>query len=146
MGAFSPRVFLKSRERVFDECPECGRKPGCEKSLRSRVRLALMKASRLALVLFFAIFTGAFVACNESDLRGSWHKSKDGRAYLTVGDDNGGQCEMRVDGKPWNHPVGEAALIEPGHHKISCGWDSPGWVFEFDIPKGISYKFNYWGP
>ena len=84
----------------------------------------------------------ACVACDHSDLRGSWHKSRDGKTYLAVTDDNGGQCGgIRVDGRPWNHPIGEAAAIDPGHHDISCGGE-----IAFDVPIGVVYKFNYWGP
>ncbi|MBB5342349.1 hypothetical protein HDF10_000299 [Edaphobacter lichenicola] len=35
----------------------------------------------------------------------------------------------------------KSALIEPGHHRISCGGE-----LEFDVPSGFVYKFRYWGP
>jgi len=43
--------------------------------------------------------------------------------------------------KIWSHSIGEAGLITPGHHKIQCG----GWI-EFDIPEGVVFHFDYWGP
>jgi hypothetical protein len=82
------------------------------------------------------------VACSQRDLRGSFAASKDGKTYLAVVDDNGGQCgPLTVDGKPWSHPIGEAGLVNPGRHKIRCGL-----AIEFDIRPGVVYKFDYWGP
>ncbi len=84
----------------------------------------------------------ACVACKEGDLRGQFKASPDGKTYLAVLDDNGGQCgPLKVDGKLWAHPIGEVARINPGHHTISCGAE-----LEFDIPQGVVYKFDYWGP
>ena len=82
------------------------------------------------------------LGCGESDLRGTWSPSKDGKTYLAVIDDNGGGCgPIKVDGKVWPHRIGEAAQITPGTHTINCGGD-----IEFDIRPGVVYKFNYWGP
>ena len=84
----------------------------------------------------------ACAGCGGSDLRGSWRKSKDGKTYLAVTDDNGGHCGgIFLDGKPWNHPIGEPALIKPGGHTIHCGGS-----IGFDIQPGTVYKFHYWGP
>jgi hypothetical protein len=81
-------------------------------------------------------------ACGESDLRGTFAASKDGKTYLAVTDDNGGHCgPMKVDGKMWTHPIGEPGLINPGRHTIKCGGE-----IGFDIRPGVVYKFNYWGP
>ena len=74
-------------------------------------------------------------------LRGSVEDSEDGRTYLMIVDDNGGFCEIYIDDKPWPHEIGEAGVIEPGQHKISCGGDL--W---FEIPEGKVFKFDYWGP
>ena len=81
-------------------------------------------------------------ACGESDLRGTFKPSKDGKTYLAVVDDNGGHCgPMKVDGKLWPHPIGEMGEVSPGHHKIECGGE-----IEFDVRQSVVYKFNYWGP
>lgn len=96
----------------------------------------------LCLTLAASTFCILCVACDDGDLRGTFRKSKNGKTYLIVADDNGGQCGgIRVDGKPWAHTIGEAALIDPGPHRISCGGE-----IGFEIPKGVVYKFNYWGP
>ena len=89
----------------------------------------------LAAVVFLA-------ACDDGYLRGSVTKSSDGKTYLAVVDDNGGKCgPIIVDGKRWPYKIGEAGSIAPGHHKIECG----GWV-EFDIPQGVVFHYDYWGP
>ena len=95
---------------------------------------------RLIAVLFIAVL--GCVGCGKSNLRGTFEASRDGKTYLAVIDDNGGHCgPIRVDGKPWPHPIGEAGHIDPGHHRISCGGE-----IEFDIPRGVVFKFDYWGP
>ena len=82
------------------------------------------------------------VNCGNQNLRGSMAKSADGNTYLNVIDDNGGNCgPIIVDGKVWSHRIGEPGLISPGRHKIECG----GWI-EFEIPKGVIFSFDYWGP
>ena len=104
--------------------------------------MAGMRTHRITLAIFATILSVASVACEESDLRGSWKKSKDGKTYLIVEDDNGGGCLLLVDGKPWTHHVGDWVLIEPGNHNISCGFGH----FPFVIQDGFVYKFRYWGP
>lgn len=95
---------------------------------------------RILVVLLLAGLLG--IACRHGDLRGSYSASRDGKTYLAVADDNGGHCgPLKVDGKIWAHPIGEAAPIEPGTHTISCGEE-----IGFEIPPGVVYKFNYWGP
>ena len=84
----------------------------------------------------------SLAGCDDAHLRGSVTKSSDDKTYLTVLDDNGGVCgPIIVDGKIWPHKIGVAASITPGRHRIECG----GWV-EFDIPKGVVFSFDYWGP
>jgi hypothetical protein len=80
--------------------------------------------------------------CGGRDLRGSWSPSGDGKTYLAVDDDNGGQCgPIKVDGQVWPHKIGEAGQVKPGTHTIeSCG------EMKFDICPGVVYRFNYWGP
>ena len=82
------------------------------------------------------------VACTDRDLRGRFSKSKDGKTYLAVTDDNGGQCgPLTVDGKEWAKPINQPREIKPGNHVIECGVD-----LNFTIPAGVIYEFNYWGP
>ena len=84
----------------------------------------------------------ACAACEKGDLRGTFKPSPDGKTYLEVIDDNGGHCgPMKVDGRVWPHPIDEPGLIDPGPHTISCGPE-----IGFEIPRGVIYKFNYWGP
>ncbi len=84
----------------------------------------------------------ALAACDDGYLRGAVTISSDGKTYLAVVDDNGGGCgPIIVDGIVWPHKIGEAGAIDAGHHKIQCG----GWI-EFDIPKGVVFHFDCWGP
>ena len=81
-------------------------------------------------------------ACDDGHLRGSVTASADGGTYLVVADDNGGSCgSPLLDGKPWPHKLGERGFVSPGRHRIECG----GWI-EFDVPQGVVFKFDYWGP
>jgi hypothetical protein len=94
--------------------------------------------SRVALVP--AVAALLFVACSHRDVRGSFAPSQDGKTYLAVVDDNGGHCRpIKVDGRIWPHPVGQAGRIDPGHHTIECGGK-----IEFDIRTGVLFKFDYW--
>ena len=84
----------------------------------------------------------ALAGCDDGYLRGSVGPSKDGGTYLAVVDDNGGACgPLLLDGKPWLYKIGEPGPVSSGRHRIECG----GWV-EFDIPHGVVFKFDYWGP
>lgn len=95
--------------------------------------------SLVALVITLTTFCAG---CGESDLHGTSSPSKDGKTYLAVADNNGGGCgPIKVDGKLWQHPIGEAGQIEPGRHTIECGGE-----IGFDIRPGVVYKFSYWGP
>ena len=81
------------------------------------------------------------VACDQ-DLRGSSKPSPDGKTYLVVADDNGGRCgPLTIDGAEWPHKIGEPGAIEPGMHTIRCGTE-----IQFEIPPGVVYSFDYWGP
>ena len=82
-------------------------------------------------------------ACaDDGHLRAEEEASKDGRTYFGVIDNNGGQCgPLLLDGEPWSKAIGEVALIEPGYHEIHCGAS-----IGFTVPKGVVYKFDYWGP
>jgi hypothetical protein len=95
---------------------------------------------RLHIVTIVAVFS--VTACDDGYLRGSVEKSSDGETYLEVVDDNGGQCgPILVDDKVWPYKIGQAGPISPGLHKIECG----GWI-NFEIPLGVIFRFDYWGP
>ncbi len=77
-------------------------------------------------------------------LRGHSLPSADGRTYLVVDDNNGGECgPILVDGEDWPAKLHEAGLIAPGVHAISCG-DQAG--ISFEIQPGTTFHFDYWGP
>lgn len=93
-------------------------------------------------LFLLAVALSVTAACNDGNLRGSVAKSSDGKTYLAVVDDNGGKCgPIIVDGKKWPYKIGEVGPIAPGRHKIECG----GWI-NFDIPQGVIFRFDYWGP
>ena len=84
----------------------------------------------------------ALTSCDDGHLRGSVVPSKDGGTYLAVVDDNGGACgPMLLDGNLWPYKIGEPGPVSPGRHRIECGG-----LIEFDIPQGVVFKFDYWGP
>src|SRR5262245_2457053 len=80
--------------------------------------------------------------CDDGYLRGSVKRSPDGGTYLAVVDNNGGECgPIRVDGAEWSRKLGEAAPVAPGLHTIKCGGE-----IQFEIPAGVVFEFDYWGP
>jgi hypothetical protein len=83
-------------------------------------------------------------------LRGTVSPASDGETYLAIDDDNGGACgDLIVDGAIWPHPVEHPALIEPGIHAIDCGeleYFDPSNSITFEIPRGVVFRFDYWGP
>lgn len=92
----------------------------------------------------FFILVNMFVllsCAGDGHLRGEVEPSKDGKTYFGVIDDNGSNCDIMLDSKPWTKRLGEVIAIEPGHHKIHCNI-----TIEFIIPEGVVYKFDYWGP
>jgi len=79
-------------------------------------------------------------ACHKEDLRGPVKKSNDGKTYLLIAEGN--DCDqIKIDGKPWRHGIGEAGEVSPGVHTIECNGE-----IEFEIPRGVIFTFNYWGP
>lgn len=81
--------------------------------------------------------------CGDGHLRGDVAPSPDGRTYFAVIDENGASCgPITFDGEVWPHRVGVFAEIEPGTHTLEdCGIE-----IEFDVPPGVRYGFDYWGP
>jgi hypothetical protein len=97
------------------------------------------------LATFFLLFLGG---CDDGHLRGAVTPSTDGKTYLAVVDDNGGECgPIYVDGRPWKKPLEEPREIRPGVHKIACepvqGDDGS---ISFRVPAGVVFRFDYWGP
>ena len=67
-------------------------------------------------------------------------QSTDGNTYLSVVEGN--NCnQIKIDGVAWSHPIGQAAQINPGKHVIECNGE-----IGFNIPAGVIFKFDYWGP
>lgn len=88
------------------------------------------------------LLLATLLGCEERPLRGSIMASADGKTYLAIVDDNGGHCgPIKVDGRTWMHRIGEVAPISPGTHTITCGTE-----IKFDIPRGVTFRFDYWGP
>jgi hypothetical protein len=84
----------------------------------------------------------AVISCTAHDLRGSSTPSPDGRTYLVIADDNGGQCgPLTVDGAPWPHAVGVPGAIEPGDHLVACGSE-----VAVRVDSGRTFRLDYWGP
>jgi len=92
--------------------------------------------------LFLSLLcAGLLAGCGDGHLRGSVQPSQDGKTYLAVVDDGGNCGGIKVDGKPWAHPIGSPGRIAPGIHTIECGGE-----IEFEIPAGVVFSFDYWGP
>lgn len=84
------------------------------------------------------------LGCAREHLRGKAERSADGGTYLAIADDNGGACgAMFVDDREWPTPIDHPRPIDPGRHTIRCG-DSG--EIEFKVPKGMTFRFDYWGP
>ena len=97
--------------------------------------------ARILLLLF--LFLGG-VGCFREDLRGDSTRSPDGKTYLIIEDDNGGQCgPMKVDDRVWLHAINEPGPIAPGVHQVACG-DSG--TVQIQVREGMTYHFDYWGP
>ena len=83
--------------------------------------------------------------CNDGHLRGSAKPSGDGATYFVVGDDNGDKCgSIYLDGRIWPHAIGQRGQIAAGSHGISCGAPVPD--IRFEVPQGVEFTFDYWGP
>lgn len=95
---------------------------------------------RVFLFLIFIIFT--IQGCTKTELRGYSEASEDGQTYLVVMDDNGGNCgPIIVNNEEWPYSIGERGSVNAGEQNIECGG-----VISFDIKKGTTFYFNYWGP
>jgi hypothetical protein len=82
------------------------------------------------------------VSCSNGNLRGREVDSLDGKTYLVIEDDNGGQCgPILIDGQVWEYPINKIGKIKPGIHTIECGGE-----IEFEIKEGTTFHFDYWGP
>ena len=88
-----------------------------------------------------SLLLGCLAGCDDGSLRGSIANSADGKTYLLVADDQDG-CAVSVDGKPWPTRPPARRPIAAGTHVIACGEAE----IEFDIPEGVVFTFDYWGP
>jgi hypothetical protein len=96
--------------------------------------------SALAPILLLALFVAG---CDTELVRGEVTPSEDGQTYFAVLEYNG-DCEtVSIDGELWPHAKGRFARIEPGNHTIA---DCHGSEIGFDIPAGVRFGFDYWGP
>jgi hypothetical protein len=93
------------------------------------------------------LIASAFIlapACGQHDLRGTWKPSPDGKTYLVVDDDYGGDRPLVLDGHPWTAKKGVAAPISPGVHVLGRRGIDSGCSFE--ARAGMTFRFDYWGP
>jgi hypothetical protein len=76
------------------------------------------------------------------ELRGRFKSSPDGKTYLVIEDNNGGNCgPLLVDKKEWLHGLNGKGEVVPGKHSIECGT----WM-GVTVQEGTTYYFDYWGP
>lgn len=108
----------------------------------------MKKLSVLAVAVILLCTAFYFYSYHNTDLRGWWRKSHDGKSYLVVNDPDGGNCPpIYVDGLPVSAGVGERIEIEPGEHKITCRIESDKRQgVGFFVESGVEYHFDYWGP
>jgi hypothetical protein len=100
------------------------------------------RVCEIVLRILICLAAAAFVGCSGRELRGRSTPSADGRTYLIIADDNGGQCgPLLVDGARWPHAVGVAGPVRPGKHTIACGTH-----VTIGIDSGQTFRFDYWGP
>ena len=92
-----------------------------------------------------------FLGPGQSDLRGWWVQSDDGKTYLVVEDDKGvptkgdgnGDLKVCLDDAPWPYKTGERGEISPGPHELGGCYGSG---IGFTVLPGVEYHFDYWGP
>jgi len=82
------------------------------------------------------------VACSKTNLRGTFKASQDGQTYLGSGRRQWGRCgSIKIAGRVWPHPIGEAGPIDPGHHTIQCAGE-----IGFRYPAGRCLQVRLLGP
>lgn len=113
------------------------------KCTNKRVQLTRALCKKHMKKIFLATSFITLISCaDDGYLRGAVEASVDGETYFGIIDDNGGHCgPILLDGERWNYPIGEVVLIAPGEHTIHCGG-----TISFNIPEGVVFKFDYWGP
>lgn len=101
----------------------------------------ILRAGLLAICVLLILSAGG---CSKRTLRGKAVRSNDGNTYLVVDDDNRGLCgSIEIDNRDWPHPLHAAGEIAAGLHRISCGHAT---VIEFNVERGTTFHFDYWGP
>jgi hypothetical protein len=94
----------------------------------------------LVLVVFgtwFYLYSG-----RNRNLRGWWTATSDGKTYLVIEDRDGSEeSRCTLDGQPWTYRDGQRGEIKPGVHELRCHMK-----VGFNVPSGVEYHFDYWGP
>lgn len=91
---------------------------------------------------FYVLLLLGLGGCKDSELRGYVEKSKDGKTYMVIEDDNGGHCgPMSLNGNEWPHEIGMPGQVEPGEHTLECGT-----AISFLVKEGTIFHVDYWGP
>lgn len=105
------------------------------------MKVATVLGSFIAIGIALSV-AGIFYFADRKPLRGSIKNSEDGKTYLIIADDNRTACrEILVDGRKWPHPKNVPGEVMPGSHLLHCGGE-----IQFDIPAGVVFTFDYWGP
>ena len=95
---------------------------------------------RVSIPVFITFF--ACASCQDRDLRGSSYPSSDGKTFLVIADNTGGECgPLTVDGNLWSYPINQPGPILPGDHVLACGTS-----LTITVPLGTVYTLDYWGP
>jgi hypothetical protein len=97
----------------------------------------------LSFLLAIACILPLLVACRTNELRGQATPSEDGKTYLVIAE-SPGCASLRIDGKPWPHPLGARGVIAAGTRRISCSDGSN--EIQFEVKPGTVFRFDYWGP
>ena len=100
-----------------------------------------------------ALVMSLFLGCSgrgDGHLRGAVSPSKGGQTYLRIlAADACPPGELIVDGQMWPHASSTPVPVEPGVHTVNCGPMDEVTLsngIAFDVPAGVVFAFDYWGP
>lgn len=103
-----------------------------------------MKNISIAGLVIAFISVGFYLySCRNTDLRGWWKESPDGKTYLVIEGVEGELIDppCTLNDRPWPYRYGQAVEIEPGVQELRCPLQ-----FGFVVKPGVEYHFDYWGP